>query len=130
MGFETETLICASLEQGLATNQIRKHIRKTGKSDIYGLCKEKPETVHHIVSGCNILCVTQYLYWHNQVAKYIHWQILKDLNVEVPESWLKHIPSEVTIKDCTRYKPTRMYDHYCRITCMYEYYQKKVEKIN
>ena len=97
--FETESLICAAQEQALATNHIRKHIWKTGKPDICQLCKEKSETVHHIVSGCKMLCGTQYLYRHNQVAKYLHWQILRDLNVEVPESWLKHVPTEVTIKD-------------------------------
>ena len=61
--------------------------------------QRKNETVHHIVSGCKMLCGTQYTYMHNQVAKYIHWQILKDLNINVPESWLKHNPTEVVIKN-------------------------------
>ena len=46
-----------------------------------------------------MLCGTQYMYRHNQVAKYLHWQILKDLNVKVSESWLKHVPTEVTFKN-------------------------------
>ena len=153
MRFITKSLICAAQEQALATSHIRKHIWKTGKSDTCQLCREKPVTVHHIVSECKMLCGTQYLYLHNQVAKYIRWQILKILNVEVPESWLKNEPSEATMKDgikvlwdsyilthikvphnrpdinCTQYKPTIMYDHYCSNTCMYECYQKKAEKI-
>ena len=97
--YETESLICAAQEQALATNHTRSKIWGTGKSSLCRLCKEKNETIHHIVSGCKMLCGTQYMYRHNQVAKYIHWQILKDLNVKVHESWMKHIPTEVTIKN-------------------------------
>ena len=45
-----------------------------------------------------MLCSTQYMYRHNQVAKYIHWNILKDNQIPVPESWLKHKPVEVSTK--------------------------------
>ena len=97
--YETESLICAAQEQALATNYTRSKIWGSNKSPKCRLCGEKNETVHHIVSGCKMLCGTQYLYRHNQVAKYIHWQILKDLNVKVSDTWLKHVPTEVTLKD-------------------------------
>ena len=97
--FETESLLCAAQEQALATNYTRAKIWGSGKSSLCRLCKEQNETVHHIVSGCKMLCGTQYTYRHNQVAKYLHWQILKDLKIKVSESWLKHIPTEVVSKD-------------------------------
>ena len=97
--YETESLICAAQEQALATNYTRAKIWGSDKSSLCRLCKEQNETVHHIVSGCKMLCGTQYTYRHNQVAKYIHWQILKDLNINVPESWLKHVPTEVVFKN-------------------------------
>ena len=46
-----------------------------------------------------MLCGTQYLDRHNHICKYIHWNILRDLNVEVSESWVSHVPKEVTTKD-------------------------------
>ena len=64
------------------------------------LCKEQNETVHHIVSGCKMLTGTQYTYRHNQVAKHVHWCILKDRGVKVTDSWLEHVPEEtVTVDD-------------------------------
>ena len=43
-----------------------------------------------------MLAGTQYMYRHNQVAKYIHWNIIRDLKVKVSESWLHHKPEEVS----------------------------------
>ena len=45
-----------------------------------------------------MLTGTQYLHRHNQVAKYIHWNILRDNRIDTPESWLDHKPREVTTK--------------------------------
>ena len=46
-----------------------------------------------------MLTGTQYTYRHNQVAKYVHWCILKEKGIEVTESWMKHEPKNVTTKD-------------------------------
>ena len=92
--FETESLICAAQEQALATRYTRQKIWKTGGSPKCRLCMEQNETVHHIVSGCKMLAGTKYLFRHNQVAKYIHWRLLKDRGFEVKESWIEHNPRE------------------------------------
>ena len=92
--FETESLLCAAQEQALATRYIASKIWGTGSCTKCRLCKEQNETVHHIVSGCKMLTGTQYTYRHNQVAKYIHWTILKDRGVNVSESWIKHVPED------------------------------------
>ena len=46
-----------------------------------------------------MLCGTQYLYWHNHIFKYIHWNILCDLGIEVHKLWMTHVPKETTTKD-------------------------------
>ena len=60
------------------------------------LCKEKPETINHIIAGCKMLVGTKYTYRHNQVAKYVHWCILKDRGIKVKEKWIDHVPEQVT----------------------------------
>ena len=90
--FETESLLCAAQEQTLATKYMTSKIWGTGGCTKCRLCKEQNETVHHIVSGCKMLAGTQYTFRHNQVAKYVHWWILKDRGINVSESWLKHTP--------------------------------------
>ena len=99
MTYDTESLICAAQEQVLATNYVRNKIWGTSSTSMCRLCKEQNETVSHIVSGCKMLCGTQYMYRHNQVAKYIHWNILRDLKIDVPETWLNHEPAEVVTRD-------------------------------
>ena len=73
----------------IAVNYIKNKIWGTSKICVCRLCKTNNETVQHITSACKCLAQTQYLYRHNQVAKYIHWNILQDNNVQVPNNWLK-----------------------------------------
>ena len=42
-----------------------------------------------------MLAQTQYLYRHNQVAKYLHWNNLCDAKINVSDSWLNHKPTEI-----------------------------------
>ena len=55
----------------------------------------------HIVSGCKILCNNKYLFRHNQVGTYLHWQILKNRGAKVCQSWLKHKPQDIVIIGAT-----------------------------
>ena len=98
---ETESLLCAAQEQVLATKYIRAKIWKKGNDVKCRLCGEQDETVHHIISGCKMLAATQYLFRHNQVGKYLHWCILKNIGVQVDDSWLNHVPKEVVQHDDT-----------------------------
>ena len=43
-----------------------------------------------------MLAANQYKFRHDQVGKYIHWWILKDLGAKVTDSWMKHVPTEIT----------------------------------
>ena len=96
---ETESLLCAAQEQTLATNYVRNKIWKTECSPVCRLCREQPETVAHIVSGCKCLAGTKYTARHDKVGTYIHWCVLKDLGIEVCNEWYKHVPEKTVEKD-------------------------------
>ena len=96
--FETESLLCAAQEQALATNNAKAHIwKQQGVSPLCRLCKEHPETINHIVSGCKCLAANKYLFRHDQIGKYLHWQILKDIGYKVPLNWTHHQPMQTTL---------------------------------
>ena len=96
--FETECLVCAAQEQALNTRYIQKMIWKKKCSPLYRLCKERPETVAHIVSGCKMLAANKYTFRHNQVATYLHWNILRDRGFKVTENWLLHKTQELVTR--------------------------------
>ena len=50
----------------------------------------------HIVSGCEMLCGTKYLYRHNKIGAYIHLLILWYNGFRVCQSWLHHVPLSTT----------------------------------
>lgn len=56
--YETESLIYAAQEQGLATKYTGAKILGTGKSRTCRLYKEQNETIQHIVSGWKRPCDT------------------------------------------------------------------------
>ena len=51
---ETESLICAAQERALRTNAIKNDIDHQDVSPQCRLCKEKAESVTHIVSSCSV----------------------------------------------------------------------------
>ena len=71
----TEALICSAQEQALRTNYTRFHIDHTAESPFCRMCGSKGETVAHVVSGCGKLAQTEYKGRHDNVARYIHWQL-------------------------------------------------------
>ena len=44
-----------------------------------------------------MLAANQYTFRHNEVCKYLHWQILKDQGLKITESWQKHVPVDTVI---------------------------------
>ena len=61
--------------------------------------QRKPATISHVISGCKIFAVNIYTFRHNQVATYLHWNIIKDKGFNVLENWLQHRPIESVIKE-------------------------------
>ena len=51
------------------------------------------------MAGCPELAKTEHLHRHDKAASYLHWNICKEVNINVEEKWLKHEPHTVTEKD-------------------------------
>ena len=66
------------------------------------MCHTQPETVEHIISGCQTLAADQYLNRHNQVAAQLHLDICKDYGIKVEaKHWYQHKPERITENDKT-----------------------------
>ena len=60
------------------------------------MCHTQPESVEHIISGCQTLAADQYLNRHNQVAGQLHLDICQHYGSKVEaECWYQHKPEQV-----------------------------------
>ena len=90
---ETEGLITAAQDQALNIGYYSKHIIKQGTTDRCRMCHTQPETVEHIISGCQTLAADQYLNRHNQVAAQLYLDICRHYGIRVEaECWYQHKP--------------------------------------
>ena len=81
------------VEHQLNTRYYSKHIIKQGTRDTCRMCHTQPETVEHIISGCQTLAADQYLNRHNQVAAQLHLDICRHYGIKVEaECWYQHKP--------------------------------------
>jgi len=93
---ETESLIIAAQDQALRTNYRKAKIEKSTNISMCRLCKEKEETVSHIVSECSKIAQTEYKKRHDRVATAIHWAICKKSGLPHTEKWYDHRAEPVT----------------------------------
>ena len=71
----TEALICSALEQALRTDYIRFRNDRTIETPLCRMCRSLQETVAHVVRECGKLAQTEYKGKHDNVARYVHWQL-------------------------------------------------------
>jgi hypothetical protein len=84
----------AAQEQVLPTRQLQTHIYHTRNDPRCRLCKESPETVQHIISGCKQLAGTAYMERHNHVAGVVYRGLCTRYGLTQPQHWWE-IPSKV-----------------------------------
>eukprot|EP00957_Ditylum_brightwellii_P071436 5430686-Ditylum_brightwellii.AAC.1 len=90
-----EAALCAVQEQALATNNVRHKIYKQKYSPLCRSCLKHNETITHVVSGCPKISKKKYTPWHNGIAKYLHWRLLRDQSRNVPDQWhLQETPTK------------------------------------
>ena len=90
---EIEGLLTTAQDQALNTRYYSKHIIKQGTTERCRMCHTQPETVEHIISGCQTLAADQYLNRHNQVAAQLDLDICKHYGIKVEvECWYQHKP--------------------------------------
>jgi hypothetical protein len=94
---ETEGFMIAIQDKVISTNNYRKHIIKEANvDDKCRKCNTKGETIEHIVSGCKMLCQTDYLHRHNQVANIIHQRLaIKYKLINTSTAYYKYKPEKV-----------------------------------
>ena len=76
---QTESVLLAAQDQALGTNYRKGRIERNRKSAKCRMCKEKDETVTHLVSDCSNLAQKEYKRRHDKVATAVHWSILKTI---------------------------------------------------
>ena len=91
----TESLIFSTQEQALRTNYIKFHIDKTIDSPLCRMCGERGESVYHLVSECSKLAQREYKRRHDDVARYIHWQLCEKGGFERASKWYEQKPEGV-----------------------------------
>ena len=96
---ETEALIIAAQDQSLRTNYVKFHIDKTTDSPLCRMCKEKGESVMHILSECSKLAQREYKRRHDNVARIVHWELCGMYKIERAKNWYEHEPKAVIESD-------------------------------
>ena len=91
----TESLIFSAQEQALRTNYIKFHIDKTIDSPLCRMCGERGESVYHLVGECSKLAQREYKRRHDDVARYIHWQLCEKGGFERASKWYEQKPEGV-----------------------------------
>ena len=96
---QTESLIIAAQDQALRTNYRKATIEKTTTCSKCRLCKDKDETVSHLISECSKIAQTEYKHRHDKVAAAVHWSICKKHDLPHTEKWYDHRAEAVIQND-------------------------------
>ena len=59
------------------------------------MCRDKSETVSHLVSGCSKLAQKEYKKRHDNVARAIHWDLSGKCTFDRNDKWYNHVPESV-----------------------------------
>lgn len=106
---ETESLLTAAQEQAINTRYHDYKIHKRLPDGKCRYCKDKDETIDHIMSACPVLAKEEYLHRHNNVCTQIHYNICENYGCDVEvDKWYKHKPRSICL---SKDKETRiLYD--------------------
>ncbi len=74
----------------MRTKAICAKIDRTSTDSKCRLCKEKDETVDHLVSACSKIAQTDYKERHNKVATMLHWNLCKKHDIAANNNWWEH----------------------------------------
>ena len=72
---ETEGLLMAAQSQSLRTNAVKAKIDKSQTDSLCRMCRQKDETVNHLLSECQKLAQKEYKERHDGVARALHWDL-------------------------------------------------------
>ncbi|XP_072169481.1 uncharacterized protein [Diadema setosum] len=93
---ETEGLVIAAQEQALSTNALKAKIQKRDVDAACRICRERDETVQHIVCGCSKLAQKEYKRRHDKLAQVVHWELCRKHEIPCESKWYMHEPQKVS----------------------------------
>ena len=96
---ETEGFLIAAQDQALRTNAIKAKIDKVTEDNKCRLCKEKSETIDHLISSCSKIAQADDKERHNKVASMLHWNLCKKYHLPAIEKWWEHNVEKVLQND-------------------------------
>ena len=76
---ETESVLMPAQNNTIRTNDIKARIDKTQQNSNCRFCRDRDETVNHIISKSSKLAQKEYKTRHDRVGKGIHWGMGKKL---------------------------------------------------
>jgi hypothetical protein len=107
---ETESEMVAAQDQALNTKCYATKILHTETDRKCRLCQQHDETIDHIISACPVLAKEQYVKRHDTVSAQIHFNICKELGVQLDKKTLyEHVPKSVVTTQ--RDKVTILWNH-------------------
>jgi len=59
------------------------------------MCKNREETVTHIISECSKLSQVENKKRHNKVARAVHWSFCETYHIKRSEQWNQHMAKPV-----------------------------------
>ena len=96
---ETESLLIAAQDNAIRTNHIKARIDKTQQNSKCRLCRDRDETINHIISECSKLAQKEYKARHDWVGKIIHWEMCRKFQFDHTNKWYMHNPAPVLEND-------------------------------
>ena len=96
---ETESLLIATQNNAIRTNHIKARIDKTQQNSKCRLCRDRDETINHIISECSKLAQKEYKTRHDWVGKVINWEMCKKFKFDHTNKWYMHNPASVQEND-------------------------------
>ena len=96
---ETESLLLAAQDDAIRTNHIKTRIDKTQQNSKCRLCRDRNETMNHIISECSKLAQKEYKARHDWVGKVIHWDMCKKFKSDHTNKWYMHNSASVQEND-------------------------------
>ena len=87
---ETESLITAAQDQCIRTNYIKARIDKTQENSLCRMCRQKEETVMHIICECTKLAQKEYKRRHDLVGTAIQWELCEQVEFNHADKWYEN----------------------------------------
>ena len=92
---ETESLIVAAQNQSIRTSLVKAKVDKSQGDSLCRVCRNKVESIDHVVSGCSKLSQKEYKRRHDNLEKVVHWKLTRKCNFEAGNKWYEHDPERV-----------------------------------